>query len=198
VSLAPACAGRVGRPRDPATDRAILAAALELLRERGYQHMSIEAVAAAAGVGKPTIYRRFPSKAALVVAAIASLQPVQIGALPASTREAVELLMRGTAGALADPGGMAVLGTLLAERQREPELAEALRAQVFRPAIDRVRDILRAGQARGEVRQDIDPQAVIDMLFGSLLARAALGEPADPRWLSGVVDACWRGIGLAR
>jgi AcrR family transcriptional regulator len=62
-----------GRPRDPAIDRAILDAALRLLAEQGYDGMSLEAVAGAAGVGKTTIYRRYPGKRELVVAAISSI-----------------------------------------------------------------------------------------------------------------------------
>ena len=59
-----------GRPRDPAADRAILQATIELLGEEGYEGLSIEAVAARAGVGKTTVYRRWPSKEPLVVDAI--------------------------------------------------------------------------------------------------------------------------------
>jgi AcrR family transcriptional regulator len=62
-----------GRPRSPEADRAILATTLKLLVEQGYDAMSIESVAATAGVGKTTIYRRYPGKRELVVAAVLSL-----------------------------------------------------------------------------------------------------------------------------
>jgi AcrR family transcriptional regulator len=198
VSSAGHAVGGAGRPREARVDQAILSATLRLLRERGYQQMSLDAVAAAARVGKPSIYRRYPSKAALVVAAIGGLGPPEQQALPDATREALTLMTRRTAVALADPGGMTVLGTLIAERQREPELAEALRTHVFRPAIAALERVIMRGVKRGEIRSDVAPMAVIDMLFGSLLARAALGEPADEPWLSAILETCWHGMAAGR
>ena len=93
-------ATRAGRPRDPAADRAILDATLHLLAEQGYQAMSIEGVAAASGVSRPTVYRRYASKADLVAAALAGLPSGPEVELPASARPALLELERRTAAAL--------------------------------------------------------------------------------------------------
>src|SRR5215472_4516890 len=78
---------RVGRPRCAATDRAVLAASLRQLAEGGYNRMSVESVAAEAGTTKPTVYRRWPTKADLAVAALAHLQAQAPPALTGSTAD---------------------------------------------------------------------------------------------------------------
>lgn len=185
-----------GRPRSEAADRAILAAAVQLLARDGYQSMRMSDVALAAGVGKPTLYRRYPSKPDLVAAAIVALTagPHPEPDLPADTRAALLDLLRSTARALATPGGMTILGSLLAQEQRDPDLIAAFRARVFEPRHEVVRDVL----ARGITAGDVDPAArleiVVDVLFGALLARAVLGEPVTEYWLTGVVNLAMRGV----
>src|SRR5262245_56914508 len=84
---AAAVAKRRGRPRDPARDGELLAATLDLLGEEGYARLSIEAVTQRAGVGKPTLYRRWPSKAELVIDAIHSAHRETKIAPPGPVRE---------------------------------------------------------------------------------------------------------------
>lgn len=185
-----------GRPRSEAADRAILDAAVRLLARDGYQSLRMSDVAEAAAVGKPTLYRRYPSKPDLVAAAIVALtagtgpEPE----LPADTSAALLALLRSTAAALATPGGMTILGSLLAQEQRDPALIAAFRTRVFEPRQAVVGDVLRRGIAVGDVAADAPLPIVIDVLFGALLARAVLGEPVTEAWLIEVVGLAMRGV----
>ncbi|MEJ7751724.1 MAG: TetR/AcrR family transcriptional regulator [Candidatus Limnocylindrales bacterium] len=184
----------VGRPRSTEADRAVLDAAITLLAERGYQSMTMEAVAEAAKVGKPTVYRRYRSKAELVAAALLEMSPAEAPALPEGSREAVLVLLRTTARALANPGAMTIMGSLLAEVSREPELLRALRDRVFGPHRVMVGSVLRSGVESGEIAADADLEIVDTLLFGALLARSILGEPVTDSWLKGLVDSIWKGM----
>lgn len=187
-------ASNAGRPRDPDVDVAILEAALRLLDEVGYQEMSIAAIASTAGVGRPTVYRRYRSKADLVVAAILRTTDAPEPDQPADARRALRELLDAARGAIASPGGMAALGSLLAEQRRDPELLAAFRVRIFEPRREVVHEILSRGVATGDVARDADREAIDSLLFGALLARAILGEPVDPAWIERVVDQAWRGI----
>lgn len=185
---------QAGRPRDPAVDRAILEATLRILAVRGYQALSIEGVAAAAGVGRPTVYRRHAAKADLVAAALASISAGPEPALPAHARPALLELERRAAAALASPGTLTVLGSLFAEASRDPALLRLCRERVFGPRIETIRAILARGIAAGEIRCGADDQVTVDLLFGALLARALLGEPVDDAWLVRILDTTFTGI----
>lgn len=183
-----------GRPRDPDVDAAIMEATLRLLDEQGYQQMSIAAVAAAAGVGRPALYRRYGSKAELVVAAIQRMTAGPEPALPAGPHDALRRLLGAAGGAFASPGGVAVLGSLLAEQRRDPELLAAFRARIFDPRRGVIHRVVADGVAAGDVATDADREAIDSLLFGALLARAILGETVDAAWIDRVVDQLWRGI----
>ncbi|MEO5966480.1 MAG: TetR/AcrR family transcriptional regulator [Candidatus Limnocylindrales bacterium] len=193
-----------GRPRDARIDGAILEAALRQLDEVGYQQMSMAAVAAEAGVGRPALYRRYGSKAELVTAAIQHMTSGPEPDLPSAVHEALRRLLGAASSAVASPGGLAVLGSLLAEQRRDPELLAAFGARVFEPRRAVIQRLVAEGAMAGEVAADADGEAVDGLLFGALLARAILGEPVDAAWVDRVVDQLWRGIaaptmeGLAR
>jgi AcrR family transcriptional regulator len=181
-----------GRPRAP-LDEAIFAATLRLLGRDGYQALSMGAVAAEAGIGKPTLYRRFGSKAELVAATLGATGAAghDTPGLPEDTREALGALLASTAAAIANPGALTILGSLLAQARTDPALLATFREALFRPKHAVVHATLRAGIERGEVRADADVEALDAMLFGALLARTILGEPADEAWARRVVDAAW-------
>ncbi|MBI2776825.1 MAG: TetR/AcrR family transcriptional regulator [Chloroflexi bacterium] len=183
-----------GRPRDARIDDAILAATLRLLDEQGYQRMSIASVAAAAGVGRPALYRRFGSKAELVVAAIQQMTSGPEPVLPRDSRAALRALLTAAGGAFASPGAIAVLGSLLAEQRRDPALLAAFRARIFDPHRAAVHRVLELGVASGEVALEADREAIDSLLFGGLLARATLGEPVDVDWIDRTLDQAWRGV----
>lgn len=180
-----------GRPRAN-LDREIFDATLRLLAEDGYQRLTMGAVADAAGIGKPTLYRRYPSKPDLVVAVLLSLDGDRPHAdLPEDSRGALAALLVATAGAVANPGTMTILGSLVAQARSDPSLIAAFREALFRPQHEVVHATIRRGIERGEVRPDVDVEAIDAMLFGSLLARATLGEPVDEAWATRVVRAAW-------
>lgn len=183
-----------GRPRDPDVDTAILEAALRLLGEVGYQDMSIAAIASAAGVGRPAVYRRYRTKADVVVAAILRLTAGPDPDLPTDARHALRLLLDAASGALATPGALAVLGSLLAEQRRDPELLAAFRARIFEPRRAIIHRVVRQAVERGQIAPQADREAIDSLLFGALLARAISGEPVDDVWIDRVVDQAWRGI----
>src|ERR1700678_2756333 len=136
------------RTLDPGVDDAIATAALALLVERGFARMSIEAVAKAAGVGKPAIYRRFSDKAELVAHVISSQLPVLEP--PDLSDSRAELWHAVQQGLPPDgPSYVGLIGGLIAERDRHPELVEAFRNDVLLPRRAIVRAIIERGQSRG-------------------------------------------------
>jgi AcrR family transcriptional regulator len=155
-------------------DRAILAAAARLLREHGYSGMSVDAVAAEAGVGKAAIYRRYRDKADLAVAALVALR--EIGEVPDSgdTRKDLAELARRLRRAF-DGVGMTMIGTLLAEERRNPELMERFRERAIGAGAGRSDP--RAREGRGATGRRPRPGA---RHAGRLVHRAPHGRPA--RW----------------
>jgi AcrR family transcriptional regulator len=175
---------RPGRPRSPEAHAAILRAALELAVEGGLRGLSMEAIAARAGVGKATIYRRWKSKAALVAEAIGTIAVTPAvpdtgsvhGDFTATSSAAVDRMA---------PEAFRVLPRLMADAGDDPELLEALHEALVRPRRAVLSEILRRGIARGEVRADIDLDLVIDMLLGPLIARVLMSG-GDPTALDGL------------
>jgi AcrR family transcriptional regulator len=193
---APTSARVPGRPRDPSVDRAILDATVRLLVEQGYDAMSLEGVASAAGVGKTTIYRRYPGKRELVVAAISSIAaslapPADSG----SARRDLYLFVRQTLDVLRRDGlGFAMIGTLFVKERSEPALIELFRGAIIRPRMQIGADIVSRGIERGEIRPDIAVDVAIQLIAGSFFARHLVGRPDDDAWLESVFDALWRGV----
>lgn len=154
-----------GRPRRPGTDEAIVAATLELLRETGYAGLTIEAVAARAGVSRPTVYRRAASKEDLVThvldCAVAMPSPATDDAVPAlaqTVRAAVDAL---GASAL----GPAVVG-VLAAAAGDPRLAAVLHERYLDRRLTVVDEMIRRAIAAGAIRDDLGPAVVRDLLVG--------------------------------
>jgi AcrR family transcriptional regulator len=149
-------APRPGRRRDPALDKAILAATLESFAEDGYAGVSIEGVAARAGVGKATIYRRFPSKVELVVEAM------RVGAcltdhLPdtGDVRADIATMLRIMLERLRGPDGHVLLA-FAAERVRNPELHAEFQRSVIGAKRAHVQGLVAAAVARGDLPKDTD------------------------------------------
>jgi AcrR family transcriptional regulator len=169
---------------------------MRLLAEQGYDAMSVEGVAAAAGVGKTTIYRRYPNKRDLVIAALSSVaatlpEPFDAG----STRDDILALIRDTLEVLRRTGvGFSMAGTLLAKERDEPMLLALFRERVLRPRIELGTRILRRGIERGELRPDIEAEVVLPILVGSTFARHIAGFPEDEAWLASMIDTVWKGI----
>ena len=172
---------RRGRPRDPELDERILDTALALLARDGYRRMSVDAVAAEAGVTKPTIYRRWPSKAELATAALTRLQQSEASvAEDASTLERLIGVLSNFRKSLLRPNGPAMIGTILAEEKHTPELVALFRQRLVGGRRRQLRAILDEARERGEIRDDADLDATVNMLVGSFYARY-LARGAVPR-----------------
>jgi AcrR family transcriptional regulator len=186
---------RSGRPRDRQADRAILRAALHLLAEHGYDALTVEGVAAASGVAKTTIYRRYASKRELVAAALASLvadHPVapETGDPRADLLAVVRSAIDVAAG---DEVGYVLLGTLLATERREPQLLALFREVVLAPRLERAAHALRRGIDAGMLRADLPVETAIELAMGALLARHLVGRQPDESWLDDVMTILWTG-----
>jgi AcrR family transcriptional regulator len=185
-----------GRPRSQEADRAILTATVDLLAERGLDGMSIEEVAARAGVGKATIYRRWPSKGLLAldafVVSFAEQQPLpDTGTLRGDLVAALSAWVRAVTGT--SMGRM--LTGLIAEAQYDPELRAAWRDRVLEPLRAQYRIMLDRAAARGEIRLSVDQDVVLDLFFGSAQHRLLLGHlPLTEDFIDEVVDVILRGI----
>jgi AcrR family transcriptional regulator len=186
-----------GRPRSERVDEAILAAALAELGERGYARMTVDAVAARAGVSKPTIYLRHPTKADLATAAIASMRaqprPEPTDDVRADLLAHLRLLRAG----LERPNGMAMLGTVLAEEHDTPELLALFRERLVAPRRRELRAVLEAARDRGDLRPDADVEVAVNALVGAFFARYLAGDSLRGRFVTSLVDTLLAGVGRA-
>ena len=185
-----------GRPRSAEADRAILNAAVDLLAERGLAAMSIEEVAARAGVGKATIYRRWSSKGLLALDAfVTSFQEQQ--PLPDTGTLRGDLIAALTAWVRAVTGTSmgAMLTGLIAEAQHDPSLRAAWRERVLEPLRSQHRIMLDRAIARGEIPATVDQEAVLDLFFGAAQHRLLLDHlPLTDDFIRQVVDMILDGI----
>jgi AcrR family transcriptional regulator len=161
-----------GRPRSAEADAAIIRATLEALREEGFRGLSVESVRQRSGVGKATIYRRFPDKQSLVRAAIASLNP-DVGDPPDTGTLRGDLLevFNITYESALDRRTATFAPRLLAESTADPEMHAIFRGALIDPRREGMRRILRRGIARGELPEDADLELIIDMLAGPVIYR---------------------------
>lgn len=183
--------GRTGRPRDEGIDDAVLAAAQRRLAEDGYARLSMEAVAAEAGVSKPAVYRRYRSKADLATAAVAALAATEQDPDTGSTYDDLVAFLRTFQRSYLRPNGPALLGTVLAEEHHTPELLAGFRERLVAPRRARLRALLERGQARGEVRADADLDAAVNAMVGALYARYLTGDGVPRTWPRRTVDLVW-------
>ena len=186
-----------GRPRSPEADRAILRAAVDLLADEGYAGVTMEGVAAKAGVGKATVYRRWPSKSALVVDAVTACR--ESGGQPppdtGSARDDLLAFVRGFLHHLRTSDAGRVLPALVAELSHNAELALAFREGFVQPRRARILDAVRRGVDRGEVRAGVDPELVADAVVALLQHRFLVtGMEIDDGLPERLLDMLWTGI----
>src|SRR4051794_594619 len=173
---APVRRGR-GRPRDPGTDSRITRAAAELMLQRGFDRTTVDDVASHAGVGKATVYRRWPSKEDLAVAAMESLYSAEMPEPDTgSIRTDLELSYRSVLTFVGTPDGAAFLRTSIAESVRDDRIAALHRSSTERRELHSRRTFERAIE-RGEIRPDIDIDVAVQWLGGLLAIRAITHRP---------------------
>jgi AcrR family transcriptional regulator len=185
-----------GRRRSERAHKAIIRATQELLVERGYAELTIEGVAARAGVGKQTIYRWWPSRSALVLEAyLAGAEPVSLPADSGSTRKDVRALIGWLADVLALPMGRHVVAGLIADLQHDSDLAEGFRRDVVPARRQAMLAALERGRERGEIRTDADLAVAVDALHGAVFYRLLLsGEPLDEEFAERLADQVLDGL----
>ncbi|WP_127502487.1 TetR/AcrR family transcriptional regulator [Actinoplanes solisilvae] len=175
--------------RNEQSRRAILAAALELLAETGYAKLTIEAIAARAGVGKQTIYRWWRGKGAVILdALVENAVPVTLPDTGDLERD-LRAVVRATVAEFADPRLSATTRALTAETLSDDLLADEVRDRLLRPQLSAVRDRLESARRAGQVRTDADLDQAVELIFGPVLHRWMLRTgPLDDSYADGLVD----------
>ncbi|MEE1939910.1 TetR/AcrR family transcriptional regulator [Streptomyces sp. TRM 70361] len=164
-----------GRPRSAAVDRAIVDAVLRLLeRGSGVDALSMEGIAREAGVGKATVYRRWPGKDALLLDVMRALDEPLTELPGKSVRDdLVEVLERLRRRGLAKRDS-ALLRTMMGHFHSHPRLWQAYHDTVVRARHEQLYAVLRRGMERGEIRSDLEVELLGDLFLGPMLARAML------------------------
>lgn len=174
--------GTVGRPRDPEVDAAILRATQDLLIAHGFEGMTVEMVARAAGTGKAAVYRRWPSKSALVVAAVRDMhgptEPPDTGTLRGDLLECTLHYTRG------DDRTALLMGGLLRAASRDPELRAAATEAIGAPRAAMFRSVITTWIDRGDV-----PAGVPVELIAGIVPSVAFGRVVLSRRLIPVAEA---------
>jgi AcrR family transcriptional regulator len=181
---------RPGARKDPEADRLILETAHRLLRELGYDRLTMDAVAREAGVARTTVYRRYKDKAELVSAAIETLRAPPKRSASGDARADLIAHLEG----IRRNYGVSLAGTLLMEEPHNPRLLELFRERMVVPQRRMVAETVRDGIERGQIRPDVDVERVLDLLLGAFFAAVfAEGRPGH-EWPEHVVDALWPGL----
>jgi len=186
---------RPGRPRSERADRAIIDAALSVFAESGTEGLCIERVAARAGVGKSTIYRRWPGKEDLLLDAIGALQNPLPEPAGESVREDLVTILGAMRDSVADPRRAREFALLLGEGAKYPRLMARYVETMLEPRREVIRSVLRRGAAGGELRPDADIEVALFMLTGAVLARGKY-DPGSfpPGYVERVVDELLLGL----
>lgn len=187
-------APKLGRPRSARSEEAILTAAMELLVEHGYRGFTMDEVVTRASVSKATIYRRWPSKELLAVAAVDRL-PELTPADKGSIEEDLFAIITEFADFVQNTALGAVWPSLVGERSRNPELKAALDATTDRRR-NPTKLVLRRAIERGELPGDLNLELAVDMIMGPILLRL-LFEDADvrPEAFRAILQTVLKGLG---
>lgn len=175
-------------PRRTDVDERIASAALELLRNRGPAGVSVESVAAASGVAKTTIYRRFANRDALLTAAVTSAAtavPIPSGL---TAQDTVRWVLRHARDTIDDVVGRGTIAAVMADA--DPHFTELLLGMI-RTTTRPFREDLRQRALAGELRSDLDIELVISILLGAVVAEMIRGRATDDAWVESVLAVLW-------
>jgi AcrR family transcriptional regulator len=184
-----------GRPRSDATRRSILEAAYALLTERGPHAFTIEGVAARSGSAKTTIYRWWPSKGALAIDAFldANAEALEF-AHDGTALEQLYAQLMSVLRVFHSPAGKVIAG-IVAEMQGDDELRLAYLERFIEPRRRAIAAIMERGLAGGELRADLDIEATMDLLYGSIYWRLlGCAGSLDQAWIDRLLVVLMRGI----
>lgn len=185
-----------GGSRSERARGAILSAAARLLDEVGFASMTIEEVAARAGAGKATIYRRWPTKGALAMDAVmAEIDPAAPFPDTGSAIQDFRLQLRAVARVFNQPRIRHSLIGVVFEAQNDPELRNAFADRYMNPRRDQARAVIERGIARGELRAGFAQEVLFDQLYGALYFRLLVsGLPLNRRFTDELVDQAFEGL----
>jgi len=167
-----------GRPRSEKARTAVIRSTLALLKRTGFHELSVEAVAAHAGVGKATVYRWWANKGELVIDAFVSAVEKELRFPSAGpVLQSIHVQMRRWAAIFRSPLGQ-IVAAVIGAGQSEPEILEAFRSHWVEPRRVEARRLLGQAITIGEIRADLDPDTVLDLLYGPLYIRLLLKHAA--------------------
>ncbi|WP_017298220.1 TetR/AcrR family transcriptional regulator [Nodosilinea nodulosa] len=170
-----------GRPRSAKSHQAMLKATLDLLAEVGFATMSIEAIAARAGVGKTTIYRRYSSKEELVADAIESIREEVLLPDAGSLWADIDALIENAAQITLTPLGRQSVAMIIGSATSHPTFAQIYWTKYLEPRRQTFAAVIDRAKARDEVASDLDPGLVFDAMSGIMLY-ATIFPPAAETW----------------
>jgi AcrR family transcriptional regulator len=185
---------RIGRPRDRQIDTAVLEATLSVLDEAGYNRLTLEQVARRAGTTKPAIYRRWPNRQRLVLAALAErlgqAKAPDTGCTLCDLDECLKVFVAAFRRMPPD-----VIGPLFADCAGDPELRAAFMTTLFDPPRAAVRATLERASERGDLRDDVDLGMTLDLIGSLVHYRSLFGHaPTSNAEIERAVEALLRGI----
>lgn len=165
-----------GRPRSDEARRAILDSTFELLNQHGFNELSMEGIAARAGVSKATVYRWWPNKAVLVIDAfLRAVEPELIFTHNEPTLQSIREQMTRLARLLSGHLGKTI-AAVIGAGQSEPEMLEDFRRHFLAVRRSEARTLLTAAMKAGEIRSEVSPDVILDTLYGALYFRLMIGH----------------------
>lgn len=174
-----------GRPRSAQSHEAMLQATLELLGEVGFDAMSIDAIAARAGVGKTTIYRRYASKAELVADAIEQVREEIVIPDTGNLKSDIDALIQNAAQITLSPLGRQTVAMIISSASSNSQFAEIYWTKYLQPRRQAFAIVLERAKARNEVQADLDSGLVFDAMSGIMLY-ASIFQPTSEAWIESV------------
>jgi AcrR family transcriptional regulator len=188
-----------GRPRDEFVRKRILDAALELLEQLGFANATVEAIAERAGASKATVYRWWPNKAAVFIEAFREgVAPELPFANTGSLRDDIRKQLQNFTRMLTGRRGR-ILAAFVAAAQDDPEVAAALRSLWIRPRRNEAKQALGRNRESGELREDVDLDLALDLLYGPLYYRLLLGHgPLSQNYAETLAEFALEGLLASR
>ena len=185
---------RPGRPRDPDIDTAVLASARDMLATHGYEAMSVVAVAEAAGTTRQAIYRRWPTKADLATAAIASLSRADRRPDTDDPYDDLVVELEAYFRGVTRPNGISMVGSMLQDGT-DPDLKALFRERVVDPRRRRLRSILQRGVDAGLLDPNADLEYAVAACTGTFYALHLTGKAIPKTWPRRTAALVWRAAG---
>lgn len=182
----------VGRPRDDSAGPALLEAARKLVSVHGYGAVSVQKIAEEAGVGRQTLYRRWASKAELVLDAfMESAERIEVPS-KGNTEEIIRGFLSNLFSNLGDDG--AALRSLMASAQQDPQFRETFRERFLAPRATIIRLILENAKRLGEIAPDGDIETAVVALHGAFWYQMLIGESLDKDFATSLSALIYRSV----